>query len=57
MPIECSYEGKHFEIDPQMPPLEKPVRLKRCEHHLENPLVNLRSESLPNHALHLVCRA
>ena len=39
----------HTGIDPQMPPLEKPVSLKRREHHLENPLVNLRSQPLPNH--------
>ncbi len=39
----------HARIDPQMPTFEKPVRLKRREHHLENPLVNLRPEPLPNH--------
>ena len=40
----------HARIDPQMPPIQKPVRLKRRETHLKNPLVNLRPEPLLNHA-------
>src|SRR6266850_3823896 len=39
----------HTGIDSQMPTFEKPVRFERREHHLQNPLVNLRSEPLPDH--------
>ena len=46
----------HARIDPQMPTSKKPVRFERREHHLENSLVNLWPEPLPNHAQAAVIR-
>jgi hypothetical protein len=39
-----------------MPTTKKPVRFERGENHLENALVNLRPQPLPNHAQTAVIR-